>query len=148
MDHLQAKQALPAFFFSVNFKHHNMKPLLYIGAALMVGAGIYGFVDYKAKSNSREMQSLYTKELKMEVKELPPATDKPETTTVEPVVPVREITAQDIKVEETKVPPPPPIKKAVKNKKGKVYLKQFSRAALEEDMDEVPLPEPVKKSEQ
>ena len=30
-----------------------MKPLLYIGAALMMGAGIYGFVDYKKKNQKK-----------------------------------------------------------------------------------------------
>ena len=55
-----------------------MKPLLYIGAALMIGAGTYGFVDYKKKSRSKELQSLYTKEEKKEVKESIPAPDIPE----------------------------------------------------------------------
>lgn len=65
-----------------------MKPLLYIAAALMMGAGIYGFVDYEKKSRSREMQSLYTKEENREVKEPIPAPDIPE------VVPAAVVTTQ------------------------------------------------------
>lgn len=36
-----------------------MKSILYIGAVLMTGACIYGFVDYKKASNSKEFKSLY-----------------------------------------------------------------------------------------
>jgi hypothetical protein len=55
-----------------------MKPLLYIAAALMIGAGIYGFVDYKKKSQRKTLESLYTKEGNKEVKEPIPAPDIPE----------------------------------------------------------------------
>lgn len=36
-----------------------MKSILYLGAVLMTGACIYGFVDYKKASNSKEFKSLY-----------------------------------------------------------------------------------------
>jgi hypothetical protein len=36
-----------------------MKPILYVGAALMVGASIYGFVDYKKASQKREFSNMY-----------------------------------------------------------------------------------------
>jgi hypothetical protein len=39
-----------------------MKSLLFIGATLMVGAGIYGFVDFKKKNQSREFKTLYKEE--------------------------------------------------------------------------------------
>jgi hypothetical protein len=55
-----------------------MKPLLYIAVALMIGAGIYGFVDYKKKSQRKTLESLYTKEGNKEVKEPIPAPDIPE----------------------------------------------------------------------
>jgi hypothetical protein len=36
-----------------------MKPILYVGAALMVGASIYGFVDYKKASQKRDFADMY-----------------------------------------------------------------------------------------
>jgi hypothetical protein len=36
-----------------------MKSILYIGAFLMAGACIYGFVDYRKTSNRKEFKSLY-----------------------------------------------------------------------------------------
>jgi hypothetical protein len=36
-----------------------MKSIFYIGATLMIGAGIYGFVDYKKATHNREFNSLY-----------------------------------------------------------------------------------------
>jgi hypothetical protein len=36
-----------------------MKSILYIGAFLMTGACIYGFVDYRKTSNRKEFKSLY-----------------------------------------------------------------------------------------
>lgn len=41
-----------------------MKSMLYIGAVLMIGASIYGFVDYKKTSRSKEFKSLYHEEKK------------------------------------------------------------------------------------
>jgi hypothetical protein len=58
-----------------------MKSILYVGATLMIGASIYGFVDYRKTSNSQEFENMYKAEepepvvLKTEVKI--PATDKP-----------------------------------------------------------------------
>ena len=39
-----------------------MKSILYIGAVLMTGACIYGFVDYRKTSNRKEFKSLYRTE--------------------------------------------------------------------------------------
>ncbi|MES1197913.1 MAG: hypothetical protein ABUL41_01395 [Chitinophagaceae bacterium] len=39
-----------------------MKSILFIGATLMIGATIYGFVDYKKTSHSKEFRNLYEKE--------------------------------------------------------------------------------------
>lgn len=39
-----------------------MKSILYLGAILMTGACIYGFVDYRKTSNRKEFQSLYRTE--------------------------------------------------------------------------------------
>lgn len=36
-----------------------MKTILYVGATLMIGASIYGFVDYKKASRSKEFTKMY-----------------------------------------------------------------------------------------
>jgi hypothetical protein len=36
-----------------------MKAILYAGAALMIGASIYGFVDYKSTQNKKEFKEMY-----------------------------------------------------------------------------------------
>ena len=36
-----------------------MKSMLYVGASLMIGASIYGFVDYKQTSNKKEFTGMY-----------------------------------------------------------------------------------------
>jgi hypothetical protein len=138
VDHLPAKQELSAIFFTVNYKQNNMKPLLYIGAALMIGAGIYGFVDFKNKNQRREFQSLYRQEQPKKFQA--PAPVKPG-----PAIPGSLTEKKDTVVVNTAASGKPVIKK--KNKK--FTSKQFSRAALEEkDFDVVPLPEPEKKTGQ
>jgi hypothetical protein len=37
-----------------------MKPMLYVGATLMIGASIYGFVDYRKTSGKKEFKALYS----------------------------------------------------------------------------------------
>lgn len=39
-----------------------MKSILYVGATLMIGASIYGFVDYKQTSHKKEFTALYEEE--------------------------------------------------------------------------------------
>ena len=39
-----------------------MKSILYVGATLMIGASIYGFVDYKQTSSKKEFKNMYTEE--------------------------------------------------------------------------------------
>ena len=114
-----------------------MKPLLYLGAALMIGAGTYGFVDFKKKSHSKEMQSLYKKEETKEVKEPIPAPDIPE------VVPAAMVTTQKEAVVEIKDTVAAGNKVGKKNNK-RFNLKIYSRAeprAIEEFEEEVPAAE-------
>jgi hypothetical protein len=75
MDHLSPKQALfeivhnlispglpdqiPGLLDSLTFKHKKMKSVLYVGATLMIGASIYGFIDYQKTSHSREFTRMY-----------------------------------------------------------------------------------------
>lgn len=37
-----------------------MKSILYVGATLMIGASIYGFVDYKQTHGKKEFKEMYT----------------------------------------------------------------------------------------
>ena len=39
-----------------------MKSVLYVGATLMIGASIYGFVDYKQTSHKKEFTNMYVEE--------------------------------------------------------------------------------------
>ena len=39
-----------------------MKSVLYVGASLMIGASIYGFVDYKQTSHKKEFTNMYVEE--------------------------------------------------------------------------------------
>lgn len=39
-----------------------MKSILYAGAALMISASIYGFVDYKKTTRNKEFKNMYTGE--------------------------------------------------------------------------------------
>ncbi len=41
-----------------------MKKMLYAGAALMIGASVYGFVDYKRTSQKKEFKSMYVEDKK------------------------------------------------------------------------------------
>lgn len=39
-----------------------MKSILYVGATLMIGASIYGFVDYKQTQGKKEFKEMYAEE--------------------------------------------------------------------------------------
>lgn len=43
-----------------------MKSVLYVGATLMIGASIYGFVDYKQTQHKKEFKEMYVSEKKTE----------------------------------------------------------------------------------
>lgn len=68
-----------------------MKSILYVGAALMIGASIYGFIDYKKTSHKEEFTAMYD-----EKKFVTPATEpekKTETTVVAEKKEVKKIAA-------------------------------------------------------
>ena len=52
-----------------------MKSILYVGATLMIGTSIYGFVDYKQTSQKKEFTSMYAEEKATEPVEIT-ATEK------------------------------------------------------------------------
>ena len=57
-----------------------MKSILYVGAALMIGASIYGFIDYKKASHKEEFTAMYDE--KKSVTPVPEPVKKTETTIV------------------------------------------------------------------
>ncbi len=142
-----------------------MKSILYVGATLMIGASIYGFVDYKQTSHKKEFKSLYTVETVKEPpvamtddktdpvvkKEIITMREKPvsrkqdlkETTTIAPVKPIAEDEkmnpGETKKIEEVAVAVNPSANNKVirKAKKKKLNSKLFSRAPLREEMEEV-----------
>ena len=105
-----------------------MKSILYAGATLMIGASIYGFVDYKQTSSKKEFSNIYAEEKLKEPELINEKKSK------DPVTKKEEITLTE-KKEATK-------KEAVKNsvskrkttaKKNKYFnRKMFSRGALDE----------------
>ncbi len=105
-----------------------MKSILYVGATLMIGASIYGFVDYQQTSHKKEFTSMYKEQ---EVKE--PVEVVAEKTAVVPGK--KEITAKEEKtfvITPVKKEVKKETKKAVKTKKRKLSSKLFSRGALDE----------------
>jgi hypothetical protein len=113
-----------------------MKSILYVGAALMAAAGIYGFVDYNKTSRNKEFQSLYNEKEKVEVIKPAPATDLTETKKLKAEsdlpVPVPEITGTDLKKSGAG-------NKSIKKKLNrKLNYKKFSRAPLREEIEIVP----------
>ncbi len=111
-----------------------MKPLLYIGAALMIGAGIYGFVDYKKKTQSKEFQTLYREEQKKEVQE--PVTEK-----VAHAVITAPVVTEKIETVVVDKKTSSGSKQVVSKKRKKLNAKLYSRAALEEEVMIVKEPE-------
>ena len=125
-----------------------MKSILYVGATLMIGASIYGFVDYKKTSQQKEFTGMYesneinSPEIK-EVKNLPvtgkndPVTEK---VTGKNIVPGNAVINTAVVKEATKE------KKSKPVKRRKLNYKQFSRAPLREEL-RVINPEDQKKEE-
>ncbi|MBL7723907.1 MAG: hypothetical protein JNK27_07145 [Chitinophagaceae bacterium] len=104
-----------------------MKSILYAGAALMIGASIYGFVDYKKTSHKKEFNSMYEEEKK-----------KPAVT-----VPVNNSTTGSAKEEvinnkETKASKKENV--TAKKKSKKIDAELFSRAPLRDEVKEVTPP--------
>jgi len=99
-----------------------MKSILYVAALLMIGASIYGFVDYSKTSRHKEFKSMYDEN---EVRQ-PVVTNEKQADGIRPDVIVNKATS------ETK--PDQPVKQAVKKKKKKrtVFVESFSRAPLKE----------------
>jgi hypothetical protein len=150
-----------------------MKSILYVGATLMIGASIYGFVDFKRSSHKKEFKGMYTNEKPMLVSP-GPVKDEPlskqkeiavnnaskkmiskkeSSPTVEPVIkPINEdeqkiITVKDLDIK-TGVDPTPSKENTVVTtvvKKRKFSTRLFSRAPLRDEVELVPVKEKTEK---
>ena len=116
-----------------------MKSILYVGATLMIGASIYGFVDYKNSSRKKEFTNMYE-----EVKKKEPVVIANNNGT-EPVV-KKDITTNESKVvtngktaSNNKAAEKPVVKK-----KKRINAEIFSRAPIREEEEIAELP-PAKK---
>lgn len=111
-----------------------MKSILYVGATLMIGASIYGFVDYKQTSHKKEFTTMYSEEKLAE-----PAVvedNKELTAEVKEEVANTEVKKTVVKKSATKKKKNSPVVK----RKRKFSTELFSRGALDDRFIE-----PVKK---
>jgi hypothetical protein len=122
-----------------------MKSILYVGATLMIGASIYGFVDYKRTSQSKQFKNMYEPAATKE------ATVAEESSAVmtEPVSPTgkkeEKTTAETVVVKKKSSPELASTVRAAAGKSKKMRSKKldhrlFSRAPLRERQEEVKLP--------
>lgn len=100
-----------------------MKAILYTGAALMIGAGIYGFADYKQTSRKKEFKTMYAEE------KVPEAS---ENTAVVKTVPLTASTVTPAVAEKKEEKKTTVVKKKTKKKKRTFNTRLFSRGALDE----------------
>ncbi len=114
-----------------------MKSILYVGATLMIGASIYGFVDYKQTKKQKEFKEMYT-----EKKEVVPVIT-PDEKLEKPIV-EKEVTKQLVStpVEE----PVKSTKKIRPKKRKKINTELFSRAALSDEFEKKALKRAEKES--
>ena len=68
-----------------------MKSILYVGATLMIGASIYGFVDYKQTHGKKEFKEMYAEEKETVI------IDEKKVTEPEPVVKENPVSFQNVR---------------------------------------------------
>jgi len=151
-----------------------MKSILYVGASLMIGASIYGFVDYKQTHNKKGFTEMYqegkhesapavepvavTEEKKVAEPAIPVVTKnkKPvfKKTVLKEEIPVVKQISEDEEIDnkgtksigESKVDvKTSPVATIKKTKKKKINHRIFSRAPLREEIEE-PAIDTVKKN--
>jgi len=116
-----------------------MKSVLYVAAILMIGASIYGFVDYNKTKGSKEFATMYDEKERTDLviaEEPKPASDVVPVSKKEQPETVKEENLKTSKENEKST-----VKKPIAKlkKKRKINYKSFSRAPLrEEEVVEVP----------
>ena len=103
-----------------------MRSVLFVAAALMIGASVYGFIDYSKTSRQKQFKSMYKEQSTEEsaTNDEPPVVAKPE-------VPVKD---EPVTVVEDRA-----VTKPVKRlkKRRTVSIESFSRAPLREKKEVV-----------
>ena len=128
-----------------------MKSFLYAGAALMIGASIYGFVDYKNTSHKKEFNDMYaekktTKPVVMTEEKVTAPVVEEKTETEKKVAKKTTVIKKQVITKEKKNPEEGAVtavtaeKKEVKKKKRRLSTEIFSRAPLREEVEEEVLP--------
>lgn len=108
-----------------------MKPVLYVGAALMIGASIYGFVDYKKTTRTEGFRKMYE--------------EKKESLITTPAIETKLVSPEKTAMKEKEIQPAEKDKKTTSSSlktrkvKGakKINYKEFSRAPLREEQEVV-----------
>lgn len=128
-----------------------MKSFLYAGAALMIGASIYGFVDYNKTSHKKEFNEMYAEKKTTKPVEVTATKVTPDVTNhvaaaktaVKKKVAVTNNVAKKEKKNSDVVATAVvnEEKKVVKKKKRRISTEIFSRAPLREEEEELPAPE-------
>ena len=126
-----------------------MKSILYAGAALMIGASIYGFIDYRQTSHKKEFTNMYTEKETKPVVAAPAGNYQPkkETNTVLKLETVKnnkkaeKIQNKEMLIDEAeKYAAEKKEENISKKSKRKLNTKLFSRAPLREEIEELPAP--------
>ena len=106
-----------------------MKSILYVGATLMIGAGIYGFVDFKKTNRNKEFTKMYDSKKVTELTATPLKINSAENAVVTKEIFAEEkiATVKDQTIKEEKTLQK---KKPGTVKKKKLNYKLFSRAPL------------------
>jgi hypothetical protein len=117
-----------------------MKSIFFIGALLMCGAGIYGFVDYQKSKNRQSFKSDHEKNV-ADTKEKTAPVPKEKITEVknETVVPVIKNTTALKEAKKDTKEKKSETKDIIKKSKS-INYKMFSRAPLKEEYLKVPQP--------
>ena len=122
-----------------------MKSILYVGATLMIGASVYGFVDYNQANRKKEFSAMYQEE------KTPPVVAEEEIVN-NPAI-KHAVSKEDVKTSNNETEKKEVVAVADNSTKKKVVVKKakkkkkldhriFSRAPLKDE--ELRLPEPVK----
>ena len=124
-----------------------MKSILYVAAALMIGASIYGFVDYSKTSRHKEFTNMYN-----ETEEPEPTKEEVMTDDIIPAVKREQtkVVEKEAVKEEAKAELKEAINTIVKKfkKKRTIDYESFSRAPLREEVVAEPVIKEVKIKEQ
>jgi hypothetical protein len=111
-----------------------MKTILYASAALMIGASIYGFVDYKSTQNKKEFKEMYAEPAQLAEDEVVGEEKQTDNKTVSAVSNAGIIGNKGVKNETVEKKKSNILNKKFKKlkKQRRLDVKDFGRGALDE----------------